>query len=126
MHTRIFSFLSEFDFFSVSQYGFLPGLSVNDAVIHFLETCYNALNNKECTISVFLDFSKAFDVVDREVLCAKLDHLGIRSNVLNWCRSYLSDRKQTVMIDGSSSQHNEIPYGVPQGSVLGPLFFLIY
>ena len=75
---------------------------------------------------LYLDFQKAFDTVDHEILLLKLNHYGIRGNVLNWFKSYLTNRKQFTFVDGVYSQASHINCGVPQGSVLGPLLFLIY
>ena len=74
----------------------------------------------------FLDFSKAFDTVDHDILLCKLSHYGIRGNALKWIESYLSNRKQFVTYNGVSSVSKAIVCGVPQGSVLGPLLFFIY
>ena len=73
-----------------------------------------------------IDFKKAFDTVDHLILLKKLDHYGIRGTPNNWFRSYLSDRKQYVSVSGTNSSFKSINHGVPQGSVLGPLLFLIY
>ena len=126
MHCRLYSFLSSKKFFSNSQYGFLKGLSVNDAVVDFLECCYGVLNNKECLVAVFLDFTKAFDVINHDILKQKLEHIGIRSNLLDWCISFVTGRKQKVIVGKSISDFVDMPHGAPQGSVLEPLFFTIY
>ena len=86
----------------------------------------NCLKNREQIDAILLDFSKAFDKVDHEGLILKLEHLGIRNSLLNWIRSYLIGRKQRVVVEGMSFNPSNVLSGVPQGTVLGPLFFLVY
>jgi hypothetical protein len=86
----------------------------------------SALNNKETAVAIFCDLRKAFDTVNHGILFKKLHKIGIRGVELEWFRSYLSNRKQFVFLNGTSSSLLEILLGVPQGSILGPLLFLIY
>ena len=86
----------------------------------------NALLGRKQIDAILLDFSKAFDKVDHEGLLLKLEHIGIRGPLLNWVRSFLIGRDQRVVVDGVSSSPTEVLSGVPQGTVLGPLFFLVY
>ena len=74
----------------------------------------------------FLDFSKAFDTVPHMKLCAKLDNIGVRGNILNWIKAFLTNYQQHVCLDGHHSDWTQISSGVPQGSILGPQFFLVY
>ena len=76
--------------------------------------------------AVFLDFAKAFDRVSHDILLQKLCNFGISGTLLHWCKDYLTDREQRVVIEGLSSSWTVIPSGVPQGSLLGPLFFVIF
>ena len=76
--------------------------------------------------SVFIDLSKAFDTVNHRILLRKLMKYGIRGGELEWSRNYMSCRKQRVCLDGSRSDWTEVKKGVPQGSILGPLLFLLY
>ena len=71
-------------------------------------------------------YSKAFDTTDHEILCKKLKYYGLNNDVLNWCKDYLAHRKQCVKIENHKSTYQGMKYGVPQGSILGPLFFIIY
>ena len=90
------------------------------------ESIMNSLDNKKFGCAIFLDVQKAFDTVNHQILLDKLEHYGIRGIALAWLRSYLSNRSQYVSLNGCSSNHLNIICGVPQGSVLGPLLFLIY
>ena len=110
----------------VSMVSCLHGLSTADAIIDIVDYMYNSFDNGECTVAVILDFAKPFDSLDRSVLFAKLDYYGIKGVELNWFRSYLSDRKQCVKYRGVESELLTTRYGTAQGSVLGPLLYLIF
>ena len=126
IHKRVTSFLTKFDLLYSDQYGFQSKKSTTDAILKFTDKCYDALNNKKSLISVYIDFSKAFDTVDHTILLKKLESYGFRGEILGWFQSYLSSRHQYVEMQGLKSSFKSNSCGVPQGSVLGPLLFLIY
>ena len=101
-------------------------MSTNSAIIKFLEGIYRSFNDKMHTISIFLDFKNAFDTVNHEILLSKLNKYGIRGRVNDWFRNYLLNRKQRVRIRNSFSECRNIRIGLPQGSALSPILFLIY
>ena len=110
------------------QYGFRREHCTSHPVLHFINHIYEALNSdtpKYC-LGIFLDIKKAFDTVDRKILLKKLDHYGFRGVANQWFENYLQGRKQYVSIDGTNSELKEVDCGVPQGSVLGPILFLLF
>ena len=108
------------------QYGFRKGHSTSHALIEIADKIKLAIDDKELICGIFLDLSKAFDTVDNKILLSKLDHYGIRGSAFNLLKSYLTDRKQYVQIGKHKSEHLQINCGVPQGSVIGPLLFILY
>ena len=116
------------DNFIISSYqsGFLPGKSTTTQLLEVYHLFCRAVDDGKELRVVFLDISKAFDRVWHAGLIYKLHQSGISSNLLNWFRNYLSDRQQRVVVHGQSSEWSSIKAGVPQGSVLGPLLFLLY
>ena len=109
-----------------NQSGFQPGDSVTNQLICMVESIHSSLDISLVVRSVFLDMSKAFDKVWNKGLLFKLKQNGISGKLLTLLKNYQSNRRQRVLINGSSSQWADIESGVPQGSVLGPLLFLIY
>ena len=91
-----------------------------------VENITKSFEDKEYTLGVFLDLSKAFDTIDHSILLAKLNHFGVRGVANKWFRSYLNGRLMQTKVNGKISNSKPIEVGVPQGSILGPLLFLIY
>ena len=106
-----------------NQYGFRKNHSTSLALLYPYDKITSAVDERKYTAGLFLDLSKAFDTVDHSILLGKLEHYGIRGLALEWVKSYLCNRLQYVEFNGISSSYKEILCGVPQGSVLGPLFF---
>ena len=105
---------------------FRPGDSTVNQLIFMVHTMYEALEHSSEVHMVFLDISKAFDKVWHKGLLFKLERLGVRDPLLSWFRSYLTNRRQRVVIDGTVSDWKYVQAGLPQGSVLGLLLFLVY
>ena len=123
---RLYNFLEVNKSLYKLQFGFRNKHSTNHALLSMIQQIQDALDNNNIAIGVFVDFKKAFDTVNHKILLRKLFHYGVRSVANSWFDSYLSNRKQFVSINGVDSTLESIEHGVPQGSVLGPLLFLIY
>ena len=108
------------------QFGFRKQISTLDAIIHFTENIYDALNGKISSLSILIDYSRAFDTVNHSILLQKLESYGVRGGALQFISSYLKDRQQAVNIRNKCSDTKISNISVPQGSILGPLLFLIY
>lgn len=126
INNRIRNFLTSFSALSPAQYGFQKGKSTEHALLHIKDKILNNFENKLLTLGVYLDFRKAFDSINHDVLLQKLPHYGIRGKALDLIGSFLQNRGQYVQINGICSDHMTLKYGVPQGSILGPLLFIIY
>jgi hypothetical protein len=126
MYSRIINFIEKHKILYKNQYGFQKGMSTEYAVNALVNNIVKCLENKEVGFCILLDFAKAFDTVNHEILLKKLEYYGIRGTALNWFKSYLSDRMQCTEIGDTQSKLEYIKCGVPQGSILGPLLFLLY
>ena len=126
MHERLLHFLEQNKIIFEHQFGFQKGKSTTLAIMDLYSKLINANEAKNTSCSIFLDFSKAFDTVNHDILLRKLEYYGIRGTQLEWFRSYLSLRPQKVDIGGVLSDQQIIQCGVPQGSILGPLLFILY
>ena len=109
-----------------SQYGFRAHHSTSMALLDLYNKISYAIDDKKYAIGVFIDLKKAFDTIDHSILSKKLHHYGIRGVALRWFESYLNHRQQYVYLNHFSSEYNNVSCGVPQGSILGPLLFLLY
>ena len=126
MYVRLLSFINHSGLLYKFQFGFREGHSPELALIYLIDKISNSLENGEYVLGVFLDFSKAFDTVNHDILFDKLEMYGVRGIALQWFRSYLNNRFQYVVYNGEKSDKKRITCGVPQGSILGPLLFLLY
>ena len=123
---RLINFFNKHSLISPKQFGFQRGISTSDALLSLTEDIYKALNDRLHFIAAIIDVKKAFDCVNHIILLNKLERCGVRGIPLIWLKSYLSDRKCFVEIGSYKSNLKTFNIGVPQGSILGPLLFLVY
>jgi len=126
VHDRCYDFLSINNILYKRQYGFRYMHSTYMAVLDFIKDINVAIDNNMYTAGIFMDLSKAFDTIDHNILLHKLYHYGFRGVSHNWFTSYLMNRKQYVSYNSTLSSYENVHCGVPQGSILGPLLFILY
>ena len=123
---RVLKFLNEHEILYEYQFGFRESYSTTLAITEIVENLLTELQNGKLVAGIYLDLSKAFDTVDHNILLDKLEHYRIRGNPLQWFKSCLQNRLRYTVVNGKISNLQHVQYGVPQGSVLGPLLFLLY
>ena len=126
IYSRLIKYIDKSNILYKYQYGFRKKHSTEHALIELIDQIRSSFGDRQMTCRIFIDLSKAFDTVNHKILLHKLEHYGIRGKALELFKSYLENRKQYVQIDNCKSNTRPITCGVPQGSVLGPLLFLLF
>ena len=128
VHDQLFEFLAANNLLSSNQFAYRKLHSTITSLMNVTDTWYKNIDEKRINVSLFLDLRKAFDSIDHNILLSKLGKYGITQNELAWFRptSYLRDRKQYCYLGGKNSKKQKVTCGIPQGSCLGPLLFILY
>ncbi len=125
-HNRLYDFISRNNLLTASQSGFRKGHSTGTCLMDFLQNIYDGVESGCATGELFLDLKKVFDTVNHRILVSTLSKMGLSSDSLDWVDSYLYGRVQHTFVNGYKSLDGQVECGVPQGSILGPLFFILY
>ena len=126
IHNWLLNYIEKYDLINENQFGFRRNKSTSDAVQSLTELIYEKLDKSERVMAIFLDLSKAFDTVNHNKLLQKLQNIGIRGLPLHLIKSYLENRVQVVKLNDTYSDELTVKIGVPQGTILWPLLFLVY
>ena len=126
MYNRLYKYLTDQKILRPQQFGFRKGHSTEHAIVQLVDQIYESFENDKSTVGIFIDLSKAFDTADHAILLKKPEIYGIRGANLAWFRSYQTNRKQYICISNDAKTNEQkVTCGVQQGSLLGPLLFLI-
>ena len=123
---HVINHIIENNLVSLKQFGFISGRSTVTQLLHYMDICIENMLRGGVTDSIYLDFAKAFDTVPHRRLIEKLKAYGIDGDILKWIEAFLSNRSQVVKVNGETSSAASVLSGIPQGSVLGPLLFVLY
>ena len=126
MYNRLYKHLSCNNIFYRKQFGFQEKNSTKHAIMQLVDQINCSFEKNIYTLDIFIDLSKAFDTVDHKIIITKLENYGVTGTNLRWFKSYLENRKQCISYENFYTSHIDIPYDVPQGSILAPLLFLVY
>ena len=126
IYKRLYNFFTSKGVLTDSQFGFRKGYSTTHALHKSIDSVTKSLASNKHVLGIFIDLSKAFDTLDHDILLNKLNSYGIRGTALTLLKTYLTNRKQYVMYNDVPSETMDVKFGVPQGSILGPLLFLLY
>ena len=126
VYNQLYEYLDSNKLIHPNHHGFLKCSSTSNALQHILDIWLKHLDNGKLASALFLDLSAGFDVINHGILLSKMKEYNFSEGTLNWFSSYLLDRSQCVQIESSFSSRMSVPWGVPQGSILGPLLFLLY